>query len=284
MTDPLQIEAQSRWFWANYILTAFSPEGDLEKFSPEILHAVRLPCPEDDFEKQTGKLSGTLKSNIRDGSAYGELLRAATFWYARSILVYIHIQLLMRYRIRIRSLLKKPCTSFPARLIAIHEIDSEISKWRSTFPAVVEIDSNTGFDETHITIPNLFSLHIIYHQCLCSLHASIVPLFSWSANTDAFQSARQISAQIAYEHANSISRLVQRILDGAHELSRTSSFVGYACYSSCAIQIPFLRCANASVRERAQLNVVSNFKMMNYVARFWKFTALLVWMRFLLNS
>ncbi|OBT75851.1 hypothetical protein VF21_04434 [Pseudogymnoascus sp. 05NY08] len=53
------------------------------------------------------------------------------------------------------------------------------------------------------------------------------------------------------------------------------SFIAYAAYCGCAIQIPFLWCSEPSVREKAHANVRTNIRMIHLSAKYWKFSALL---------
>lgn len=92
-------------------------------------------------------------------------------------------------------------------------------------------------------LPKLLLLQVIYNQCLCSLHSSIVPLFSWSHCEGVFAHEQQLSAQTAFEHANSVSKLQHAPLELDWNARRMPSFVGYAAYSACAIQAPFLWCS-----------------------------------------
>ncbi|OJJ68573.1 hypothetical protein ASPBRDRAFT_68120 [Aspergillus brasiliensis CBS 101740] len=255
---PIHIELKSRRIWACLVTNSFSPEGHLEQgLLSEAARDYILPCPEDDFEKKETMCGETLSSGIRDGSAYGELIRVLTFWD------------------KVCSLIQKPWHNFSSRLGAIHEIDNHISNWRSELPPFLKIDGERIPSELQIPLPILFGLHIIYHQCLCSLHASIVPLFCWGSSVEPFSSARQMSAQIAYDNANSVSNLAKMILNGAYEASRTPSFVGYACYCACAIQIPFLRCANPSVSAQAKQNILTNLKLIQQMGQYWRFISLL---------
>lgn len=93
---------------------------------------------------------------------------------------------------------------------------------------------------------------------------------------NAWISARQTSAQVAYEHAIAASEMIEAVLSSSHKLSSIPSFVGYAAYCSCAIQTPFTFSSSESIRERARNNVKSNVKMIQALAKYWKFTALLV--------
>lgn len=124
--------------------------------------------------------------------------------------------------------------------------------------------------------PLILLLHTLYDQCLCTLHSSIVPLFSWGKPTEGLAYARQNSAQVAYEHACSISTRVRLILQSPLLIERAPSFFGYAAYSSCAIQIPFLWCSKPEVRACAFANMIENLRCIQEMGKYWKFIALLV--------
>ncbi|KAF5606598.1 uncharacterized protein FSUBG_5997 [Fusarium subglutinans] len=117
--------------------------------------------------------------------------------------------------------------------------------------------------------------NLVYHQSLCALHSSTVPLFCWSKGDKTYSSARQLSAQVAFDHAVEISSLISGILTTGHTLSSMPIFVAYAAYSSCAIQIPFLWCSEPSVRERAQCNIDVNVRTIQGMSCYWKLASLL---------
>lgn len=125
-------------------------------------------------------------------------------------------------------------------------------------------------------LPNILLLNVAYHQSMCALHASIVPLFSWSAGQISWPSARQISAQKAYEHACAVSTLIKATLAIFARVSAIPSFVAYAAYCGCAIQIPFMWAAEPSVRQRACDNVKANLRMIHILSKYWKFSSILV--------
>jgi len=125
-------------------------------------------------------------------------------------------------------------------------------------------------------LPKVVLIDIVYHQCLCALHSSIVPLFSWSTGDGSWASARQVSAQIAYDHACAASTVLESALTYLPDANSLPSFVAYAAYCGCAIQIPFLWSSEPRIRDRAQKNVRTNVKIIRILAKLWKFSALLV--------
>lgn len=131
-------------------------------------------------------------------------------------------------------------------------------------------------------LPKLLLIHIIYHQCLCALHSSIVPLFGWSAGDNScagdnsWASARQLSAQVAFENACAASALFDSMLSTFPMPGAIPSFAAYAAYCGCAIQVPFMWCSNSTVRERARANFRANARMIHTLATYWKCCSLLV--------
>ena len=163
-------------------------------------------------------------------------------------------------------------------LVAVQELDLAVDKWHKGLPAAYKAPDN-AIAEGPAASPAVYLLHFFHHQCMCSLHASIVPLYCWGGLPNDDQRnplAQQLSAQTALEHARSISKLASSVLAGVYPIGRSNSFVGYACYCACAVIILFLRCANTAVRAQAHRDVLSNLAVMQALGQYWKFTKLLV--------
>lgn len=162
------------------------------------------------------------------------------------------------------------------RVAAIHALDDQISAWWTSLPSCFHLTPSNMTEIPQHILPNLLHLYIIYHQCLCALHSSIVPLFCWSIGDDSRCSARQLSAQIAFENACTASALLDSFLSTFPKPVALPSFAAYAAYCGCAIQIPFMWCSNLIVRERTRANVRANIRMIHTLAPYWKFCSLLV--------
>jgi hypothetical protein len=173
-------------------------------------------------------------------------------------------------------MIKKPETRIAPRLAALQELDSRINDWWTAMSPSLALTPASVSTAPLCVLPRLLLIHIVYHQCLCALHASIVPLYSWSVSDESCLLARQISAQLAFEHANAASELFEAALRRPWDASRIPSFVGYSAYCACAIQMPFMWCANPVVRERAYANVLVDLRMINLVGKYWKFVEYLV--------
>ena len=164
------------------------------------------------------------------------------------------------------------------RIAGIHQLDEKISKWwqrvtpdfKLTPSKVAEMANEMQF------FSRALLLNAVYYQSLGALHASIVPLFSWSPSDSSWLVARQCSAQVAFEQACSFSELIKAVISNKARPSAIPTFVAYAAYSGCAIQIPFMWCSNSTVQSRIHANVKANIEMIKAVAVYWKFAALLV--------
>jgi hypothetical protein len=159
-------------------------------------------------------------------------------------------------------------------MTGIYALDDDVSTWWRALRPSWKLTASTITTIPAARLTNILLINLIYHQSLCALHASVVPLFSWSAGDDNWSSARQASAQVAFEHACAASALIDATLSTGICVLHT--FIAYAAYSGCAIQIPFMWCLNSKVKERAITNVRANTKMIHKMAPYWKFAALLV--------
>ena len=173
-------------------------------------------------------------------------------------------------------LIRTPQASISSKMSAIYALDAKISEWWSRLPDQFQLTpSNISTVPTYL-LPKILLMQTVYRQCLTALHASIIPLFSWSTEDDTWPAARRLSAIVAWDHAREASALFQAVLKHYPEPSAIPSFVAYAAYCGCAIQVPFIWCCEQSVRESAYANVKTNAAMIHVLSKFWKFAALLV--------
>lgn len=217
-----------------------------------------LPCGEGEFALGKPHAAISLKSGQSTQSIYGELVRAMAMWS------------------EVSKAIKEPDVTFTSRLNDIQQLDRGIREGRSKLCDFFPLECDTMAMVPRGDLQRLLLVHIIYHQCLCSLHSSIVPLFSWSPCDDAFAYAQQLSAQTAYENANSISMLLETALDLDWDSRKMPSFIGYAAYCSCAIQTPFVWCSKAEVRQLAVRGIIANLKALQILGSQWMFLNLLV--------
>jgi hypothetical protein len=168
------------------------------------------------------------------------------------------------------------------RLSALNEVDAKLRRWYeylpSPFSELVRADTAEATMPAHdadsVTRLSVLILQVVYHQCICALHASIVPLFSLGPALpfSPYSYSQRVSTQIAYEHACEISDVVHGALSRfADDAFRWSGFVGYALYCSCAIQLPFLWSVEPAVAENARRNIKFNLETMAKIGRNWPY-------------
>ncbi|KAF4956374.1 hypothetical protein FGADI_3951 [Fusarium gaditjirri] len=216
-----------------------------------------LPWSEVDFAVGTScSAIATIANGVCSGSIFAELVRSLNIW--ASVVSAVRSE-----------------ADFNSRLQEIFRVENNISSWWSNVPASFRLDPSCISITPRKDLPKIMLTNLVYHQSLCALHSSIVPLFCWSKGDRTYSSARQLSAQVAFDHAIAISNLTSAVLATGSPLSSMPIFVAYAAYSSCAIQIPFLWCSEPSVRERAQCNIDANVKMIQGMSSYWKLASLL---------
>lgn len=174
------------------------------------------------------------------------------------------------------SLIKTPESHLSERITGIHRRDEQLAAWWRKLLPNFRLSSENVAEVPLNALPKILLINIVYHQSLCALHASIVPLFCWGAGDDSWSSARQLSAQVAFDHARAVSSLIDAVLSNFPRLGALPSFLAYAAYCGCAIQIPFMWCTNPAVKARAHTNVNANIRLIHAMAEYWKIAALLV--------
>lgn len=174
------------------------------------------------------------------------------------------------------NLIRAPEQKVSTRISAIYNLDTMVTEWWGKLPQRFQLTpANVSTIPMH-HFPKILLINTVYRQCLTALHASIIPLFSWSTEDDAWPTARRLSASIAFEHAREASAMFEAVLGYYPDPSAVPSFVAYAAYSGCAIQIPFMWCSEQQVRDRAYANVRTNARLIHAIAKHWKFAGLLV--------
>ncbi|CAG7557895.1 unnamed protein product [Fusarium equiseti] len=254
----LESEIRRRRFWACYLMHCFSSEKLFRFEAIADVGNLPLPWPEDSFEAGVAPDGvATIDNGVDTGSVFAELIRGLHLWCS------------------VVSVVTSKDTTLNTRIQQIFKTESEISAWWQRVPNHFKLDTSTVLTADRSSLPKILLTNLVYHQSLCALHSSIVPLFCWSKGDRAYSSARQLSAQIAFEHACTISSLVRAALNSGFHVSSMPIFVAYAAYSSCAVQIPFLWCSQPEVRAQAQLNVQANMKMIQEMSSYWKLASLL---------
>lgn len=180
------------------------------------------------------------------------------------------------YRSAVFALVKLPESIVGDRFSKIYALDDALAGWWSRLHPDYRLTSANLSEMSVHQLLDVLLVNVVYHQSVSALHASVVPLFSWTPSDDNWASARQASAQRTYEHANIVSDLIAATLDTYPQLAMTHSFLAYAAYSGCAVQVPFAWSSNPVIKKRATTNVGKNMRLIQSMAPYWKFAALVV--------
>ncbi|KAH7246538.1 hypothetical protein BKA59DRAFT_200794 [Fusarium tricinctum] len=254
----LESEIHRRRFWACYLFHCFSSEKLFRFEAIAEFGSLPLPWPDKDFAAGIAPSSmATIDNDVGTGSVFVELIRGLTLWCS------------------VVSVVRSKEDNFTSRLQQIYRVENDISTWWQRVPSDMKIEVTDVPIVEQRELPKILLVNLVYHQSLCALHSSIVPLFCWSKGDSTYSSAGQVSAQVAYEHSCSISDLIRSVLATDCPISAMPLFVAYAAYSSCAVQIPFLWCSEVSVKQRARANVESNINMIQQMSSYWKLASLL---------
>ncbi|RMJ08428.1 hypothetical protein CDV36_011955 [Fusarium kuroshium] len=254
----LTSEIRRRRLWACYLMHCFSSEKLFHFDSITAVETLALPWPEGDFQEGALKAPPSyLESGESSRSIFAELIRGLTLWCD------------------VVSAVKSPEVGLDRKIADIFSIENKLSVWWESVQPGFKLDPRDmrGIEQKEFS--TILLTNLVYHQSLCALHASIVPLFCWTKGDGNWSSARQLSAQTAFEHAGRVSELINSVLSTCTRLSAMPSYVAYAAYCSCAIQIPFLWCSEPAIRERTHINVGANVRMMQAMSPYWKLASLL---------
>ncbi|KAF5623176.1 uncharacterized protein FTJAE_10699 [Fusarium tjaetaba] len=235
----IEAELRRRQFWTCYLFHCFSCEKLFRFEAIADIENLPLPWSEEDFAAGASRLAvATIANGDCSGSIFAELIRGLNLW--SSVVSVVRSE-----------------GDLNARLQEIFRVENSISSWWNNVPISFKLEASPASSMPPEDLPKIILTNLAYHQSLCALHSSIVPLF------------------FAFDHAVAISSLNSAILNTGYPLSSMPIFVAYAAYSSCAIQIPFLWCSETSVRERAQSNIDANVKMIQGMSGYWKLASLL---------
>jgi hypothetical protein len=151
-------------------------------------------------------------------------------------------------------------------------LDTKLRVWQKDLPEVFAL--SRACIRSSKEKGQILSLHIIYHQVMCALHSSIVPLFSLTPLKGECGLFQTTSAQTAFFHAQKVSSIF--IQAGPLFRLPTVGFLGYAAYCSSAVQMPFLWCQKIHIRQSAYFNIEANMEVLHAVGKHWKLVAILV--------
>ncbi|CEJ89862.1 hypothetical protein VHEMI05683 [[Torrubiella] hemipterigena] len=250
----LTAEISRRRLWGALILSITSGRDDVLTMTGPVMQALPLPCDDDAFARGEVSLPLlTMTDNGRSPSFFAEFIRIFNLWQA----VHMFVQDTKLHG--------------DDKSTKMQSLDARLHEWNRNLPSRFLLTPSNIGSASSVIVAQIVLLHIHFHQCLCVLHSSVVPLFTFGAASDVQPHFQSVSAQLCFDHANQISSTFELALDWC--TSHAYGFVGYAAYCATAIQLPFLQCSDETISLRALANIAVNNRVIHGVAKRWRFVA-----------
>ena len=248
-------ERLRRYLWSAWISQCFrSQSGSFSHECAETLLTVPLPSNESLYTRHS--ISGLLYT-VEDNEVFSELARISTIWAEVDRFV--------------QTSSRKPGEE---RLRILYQLDEKVNVWHKGVPAKYKLETISSFKALSESIlANVILINLMYHQCCCSLHSSVVPLICCrtEANPGAISStARLLSAQLCYEHANEISNILSCTMFHSWDSARVAPFAGFAAYSASAVQCAFYWTTNPDISHKMKTNLPINLKFIQLLSPHWE--------------
>ena len=78
--SPFQAEMQHRRLWACYMMTAYSPDPYLQKYTFPLVKGIGLPCRDEDFNPEMVSPAPPSNHECHNVSVAGELIKIICLW------------------------------------------------------------------------------------------------------------------------------------------------------------------------------------------------------------
>jgi hypothetical protein len=124
----------------------------------------------------------------------------------------------------------------------LQDFDQQLDMVRENLHPSLQYKDITSFSSRETSHNyQLFAVRVLYHLCACTLHSSIVPVFS-NIPPDARISRKltRMSADEAVRHSQALIGLATDLLGVHSDKSRCPSFTGYAMFMAVSIQFKSL--------------------------------------------
>ena len=127
------------------------------------------------------------------------------------------------------------------RISTLFELDRRLEIVFENFHADLQYHQAGSFASSKVDPYQLFSIHGLYRLCACTLHTSIVPLFSESPSTPWISKKLvRMSAEESVKHALLLLDMASSFLAIRPDISRLPSISGYAMFVACTVHFKSL--------------------------------------------
>jgi hypothetical protein len=163
------------------------------------------------------------------------------------------------------------------RMSQLQELDQQLEQVRNNLnPEFQYVDQSSfaSYDIKHSY--QLFIIHIMYHTCVCTLHSSIVPLFSnIPPDPRISKKLTRLSAEEAIKHSQKLVNMATQLLGIYSDKVRCPAFSGYAMFVAASVQFKSLG-AQGLLRNDSIGHLYPAISILESVRRVWLPTEYLV--------
>ncbi|KAH8810679.1 hypothetical protein F5884DRAFT_258528 [Xylogone sp. PMI_703] len=235
-------ELKKRCFWSCWATSCISQTNACFKSDPW-KEAVGLRFPSDEISWAAGNpishgyfdgtgevvsATSSVPEHQREPSIMAEFLKLYGLWWE------------IQHFIKLKDENNQPTVS-AQKLPQFFDLDRRLnSVFDNLHPHLQYINSNLSPSQNGDPY-KLFSLHNLYHLCACTLHSSIVPLFSDMPNSAKISKRIvSLSVQDSIRHAMILLDMATVFMGARLDVSRLPSITGYAMFVAAAIHFKSL--------------------------------------------
>jgi hypothetical protein len=124
--------------------------------------------------------------------------------------------------------------------LSIFDIARRLETFHERLPRSLRFN-NAAVTASREDCEKIFGLNCLYHTCVASLHASLVPIFSTSIKvSDIPKKISQASAQEALEQSSSVLAMASSFLKYSPDVSKVPSVTGFCMFVCISIHYSYL--------------------------------------------
>jgi hypothetical protein len=131
-------------------------------------------------------------------------------------------------------------TDAAPKISSIFDIARRLETYHERLPQSLRFN-NAAVSASAEGCEKIFALNCLYHTCVASLHASLVPVFSTSVKVSEIpKTILQASAQEALDQSSSVLAMASSFLDYSPDVSKVPSITGFCMFVCISIHYSYL--------------------------------------------
>jgi hypothetical protein len=157
------------------------------------------------------------------------------------------------------------------RLSQLQELDQQLELIHDNLNPDFQYTDQSSFANREVRHSyQLFSVHALYHLCVCTVHSSIVPVFSnIPPDPRISKKLTRLSAEEAVKHSLKLCNMATDFLGIVPDKSRCPSFSAYAMFVAASIQFKSLG-AQGLLRNDSIGRLYPAISILERVKRIWR--------------